>query len=726
MSPWVLHMSDPHLGDLSPGQTLDDEKVKLTGQADLETTQRVFKRTLERLRAVVVEHGKPDVAVMSGDLTYMAGTEGFDAFVELLDERTDVLPDRDRIVVVPGNHDVVWNETPGSSARYASFLRATRDQGCVTPLLDGIDFAADDDRGTLLSTVEPGRHVVQTDDMLVVPINTSNWCGEFVDLRRGWSRAEWEQALEPLGSGYDEAINQIDMLRQQDMARVSRGQIAALGRVYGALDIPRRPGSDVRVRVAVMHHQLLPVSTREERKAFESLVNLGEVRQMLAEYGFDLVLHGHKHESSLYWDLSSTHRDDLAAPVQRMLVIAAPGRFGPGSPTMRGLFFEASPRARNLRVRTYLGVGPAQEVQASDDQVVPLWLGQMDTETSERTMIRAPNAHLAYARIQAHYALGDGQPVRNLVCQVDDPQDAQLLPPDYPSHAFDDPQRWFTQLVAWWQRERSELVARGLVGFNHGERIRTRWGDQVERAIRQLNSRDNSSRAIIVLIHPEETGRRPNDQRSLTEGGTYPAFALAEFSIRRLGTRRVLDCFAYFRKQEMQHWWPVNLAEAALLQEAVRSGLNGSPLVGRIVTFSAIALWKDALPRVAVPEVNRLIEQSDRLWALAAGLGFPSTATEDVLSDWQTLLTDLVAVDRDEPLQPQAGIETLRSALARFAALPGAASLDAMISAMDSLLEAYELLDGHQSVNDTQLAFLRERCQAVGDVATSILGKGTA
>lgn len=724
MSPWILHMSDPHLGKVSPGQALDDEKVKLTGQADLETTQRVFKRTLERLAPVIAEHSKPDVVVISGDLTYMTGDSGFDDFVTLLGDRDDVLPDSNKIVVVPGNHDVVWDEKPGTEPRYAPFLRATRDQGCITPLLDGKDIAADDDSGKLLVGVEPERHVVQTADMLVVPLNTSNWCGEFVDLRRGWTRDKWQEQLAPLGSGIDDAMKEIDRLRQHDIARVSRGQIAAIGRVFDKLGLQRQPGDDGRVRVAVMHHQLLPVSTREERKTFESLTNLGEVRQMLAEFGFDLVLHGHKHESSLYWDMPSTDSEDLTAPVQRMLVIASPGHFRKGEPTMRALFFEGNQGARNLRVRTYLGAGTAQQLKTGEDQVAALWHGQMDTETSERTAIRAKNAHRAYARIRAHFEGREDQQVRNLVCQIDDPADALVLPPDHPAQKFDDPQRWFLDLVAWWQQERSELVERRLIGFNHGERIRRRWGNQIERAIHQLNNRENSSRSLIVLIGPEETGRRPNDSRRPEEGGTYPAFALAEFSIRRIArNRRALDCFAYFRKQEMQYWWSVNLAEVAMLQDEVLSGINGSPARGRIVTFSAIALWKDALPRVAVPEVTRLIEQPDRLWSLSAALAFPSLADDDIRGQWRILLDDVAAVDRDEPLLPRPGIQTLRTELERFAALPEATKLDAAIDSLTSLLKAYDLVGEEQTaLDDKQLDGLRERCEAVGATMRAALG----
>ena len=100
--PWLLHMSDPHLGKSSPGQLLDDEKEVFEGQPDLQTTQDVFKRTLKTLESFVTMHGKPEAVVVSGDLAYRADESGFAAFVSLLGERGDILPDdRSRIVVYP-------------------------------------------------------------------------------------------------------------------------------------------------------------------------------------------------------------------------------------------------------------------------------------------------------------------------------------------------------------------------------------------------------------------------------------------------------------------------------------------------------------------------------------------------------------------------------------------------------------------------------------------------
>lgn len=164
-------MSDPHLGDISPGQALDDEKM-LLDQPDLETTQRVFKRTLRTLGEFVRTHGKPSVVVVSGDLTYRSCDSGFTAFITLLADYADILPDDpSMIVAVPGNHDVVWELPAGDPRRYEGFLRATRGQGCATPLLDGVDFAADDDDGTLLAGAGDLPHlVVDGSDMLVIPI----------------------------------------------------------------------------------------------------------------------------------------------------------------------------------------------------------------------------------------------------------------------------------------------------------------------------------------------------------------------------------------------------------------------------------------------------------------------------------------------------------------------------------------------------------------------------
>ena len=685
---WILHLSDPHLGDVSPGQDQDDQKVLLPGQPDRETTQTVFLRTLATLGSFVKDHGKPSVVVVSGDMTYRARRGGFDAFIKLLRDRSDIFPGRRRdIVVVPGNHDVVWDKSPGVRPRYADFLRATRSQRCATPLLDGVDF--DVETGELLAPALKHTHLVSHEDLLVVPFNSSNYCGELVDLPKAYTEAQWRDALKPLArADRTKALAELKRLRQQDIPRVTRKQIEALNHLFAELGEPRSRADDDRVRIAVLHHQLLPLSTREERKPYESLMNLGLVRETFRDFGFDVVLHGHKHESGLYWDVAGAASDPIGGTLRRMLVIASPGQFGVGTPAMRALMLEGPRSARNLRIVTFNGSGAARTNAAiENEEVAPLWLGAMDEESATRSAVQGRNAHLAYARVRSLFELRGHEQLANLVCQVDNPADAITLPPDYPSVGIDEPQAWFAELVRWWQRKDSELVRRDLTPFNHGERIYRQWGDQVDRAVRLLKRREGSSRALVQLIDPRETGRHRRDTRDLKKG-TFPAFVLAEFSVVRREPRRYLDCVAYFRKQEMQYWWPVNLAELRQLQEIVAGRVKIRP--GRIVTVSAIALWNSDLPAVAVPELDRLIETPERLWAMAAALAFPkSDARDAAIEDWTRVLAELSGAGRESLPRPRGGVVDLGAEVQRVASLTSDRSVAAVADALADLEEKY-------------------------------------
>jgi hypothetical protein len=448
---WILHASDPHLGVVSEGQALDDARLPVARE-DIETTQRVFRRTLSSLRPYVRANGRPAAAVISGDLTYKATQEGFDGFVELLEERADVLPeDRRRILIVPGNHDVDWDQPAGTLERYASFLGATRERGCTTPLLDGVDFTTAGPVG-----LEPGvvdvPHIVANEAFLIIPINSSNYCGTVLDLEGGWDGDEWAQKLEPLGDDREMALRQLQALRQHDIARVSRQQVEALKALFDALDLSVDRGDDLRLRIAVIHHQLLPVSAREELKAFESITNLGFVRQTLRAFGIDVVLHGHKHESSLYWDFARLGSDDITTPLRRILVVASPGHFRVNGPVMRALEFESSPAARNLKITTFNGV-ESYEAQPHTEEplTLPAWLGQMQSESAERSVVRGRTTHETYARLCAQFGLDAEEIVSNVVCQIDDAGDAEMLPPDYPDAAAPGKQQWFTDLINWWQ-----------------------------------------------------------------------------------------------------------------------------------------------------------------------------------------------------------------------------------------------------------------------------------
>jgi hypothetical protein len=695
---WILHLSDPHLGVVSPGQELDDSKIDVARE-DIETTQTVFRQTLASLRSYVAGTEKPAAVVVSGDLTYRATPEGFDAFVQVLSEYSDVLPDDPgRILVVPGNHDVDWSTAAGTRERYAGFLAATRAKGCATPLLDGVDFP---NTGALVlrpgATAKP--HLVDDPEFLLLALNSSNYCGTVPKVAGAWSESEWEKRLAPLADA-SEVSRQLGALRKHDIARVSRRQVRAIRLLLEQLKITVDRGGDPRPRIAVLHHQLLPVSSQEEWKTFETLVNLGFVREMLLEFGVDVVLHGHKHQGKLYWDYARRGSEPVTAAIRRVLVIASPGHFRANAPVMRALELTGPLQARNLRVKTFNGVEAyAADPQLAPELVLPLWLGQMESESSEQIVIRGKGTHETYARLCAHFERVGANRLHNILCEVDTPAQASVVPPGYPAVGHGEEQQWFTNLIAWWQRSDSRLVREKVLPFNHGERIRARWGDQIKRAIWLLNEREDSSRGMAILIAPDETGRHEGDPQPL-ERGMLPAFTLVEFGLTRRGRSRELDCFAYFRKQEMRYWWPVNLAELALLQEEVRAGLKDeyNATSGRLVTFSAIAIYGSELPQVAVTEIDRAIEDDGRIWRLAAAIAFPTNpAGAAAAEDWQRILAELAGQGRQFPPVPALGDETLLAEVNRFAALAGTGTPAATVARrLQALCAIYRTMRGKE------------------------------
>lgn len=424
---WVLHISDLHLSQVSDAE-LDDAKLDIELPVNRLTRSKVLKHTLGTVEDIVASEGRPEVAVVSGDLTTAAKADGFEHFTELLRDFAEILPEEpERIVVVPGNHDVVWDEEPGTDARYAGFLAETRAKGLATPLIDDLDFRESGAGIELVGDPLADPHIVQTDDLLVVPINSSNWCGVIAgdNNPKRWSPDKWTDVLDPLDDAVrDEALVELRRMRQYDMGRVSRQQFDALRKAFDELNIPhdRRDDPKRRLRIAVIHHQLLPVSRSEELKPFEAIINLGAVRDTLRDLGFQVVLHGHKHESGMYWDGGRPMGTPFGDPDRSMLVVAAPGDFDRDKPALRTIHFGGDPTARTLSVRTLLGVDAARKTPKLDTgkaEHVPLWRIEMGAETAAASVIAGPDFAAVYSRLQAYFESIPAEPVRNLTCVIE-------------------------------------------------------------------------------------------------------------------------------------------------------------------------------------------------------------------------------------------------------------------------------------------------------------------
>lgn len=218
----------------------------------------------------------------------------------------DALPPADRILIVPGNHDIVRDTQPSSVERYARFI-TLRTHGYRTAYLDGVDA---NDAGTLCADPPPNPYVSAADgSFVVVGINSCDMCGVNRDTEPAVleSMAEIERlaaqtdstgrAVKALYDAWTER-GRIDVARVSEVQRKLCNGLANRARA-AIVDSGKAPP----VMIAAFHHQLRPVNSDEEFTPFEGITNLGEVREWLAGNKFDILLHGHKHADRVAVDL---------------------------------------------------------------------------------------------------------------------------------------------------------------------------------------------------------------------------------------------------------------------------------------------------------------------------------------------------------------------------------------------------------------------------------------
>lgn len=657
----LLHLSDLHLGTGAADEEFGDHKVEVIRRADRQTRLSTLRTTLRALAVALRSSGEVlDAIVVSGDVTYQGNPAGLSMLESVLDELGDMAPAPQRIVVVPGNHDVSWYTEPSSAERYAAFVREVRGRGYVTPGLEGVDLMhadpyAGDHSPVLLA--EDGTYAI-------VALNSSNNCG--VTVSDGGLVADIEDIEGRASDGPAERV-------LAAYRRASRFDVARIGDAQrefasGALSAAIQSLDRAPVRIAVMHHQLLPISLDEEVKPFESLVNLAQVRDWLALNQIGLVLHGHKHVAHAYEDWYVPLGTAPGATQPRNILVSAVGTVGLGqSPSncLARLVRTDPERAESGRVEV-VDIPGAQPG-------IPIDLNLLSRQTfstlgtrSDSMVVRGRTSQ------QVHEQLLDlveevGNLAEPLICHVDSPDGADRMPDSYrnlPDVPVDT--EWFGELVALWQRS----PRLSTMPFNHGERIFAMHGiDQLHAAIRALENKETSSRAIITLF---------DHRTDKTDGASeFPAFCVVQFVI----TANELRVVAYFRKQEMRYWWPINLAELSQLQAAATAELNtsrgNSPVKpGSITTITAMPTAGSTVPRVAIPSVDRWVDDApERLLRMAVVILDPSIASADEgVGDWGALAEECRpktgrAADGD-PV-PMAGLQRLAEELSRVADIYG-------------------------------------------------------
>lgn len=652
----ILFLTDLHLGDKGAARPADDRKVRVVSDAERTSIRELAEEQMRRLSASIRQQGKEISAlVLGGDITMHGQTEGFAELDEFLRAGLgDLLPPPNRIVATPGNHDVVWYETD-AKARYKNFLDYCVAPGYVTPPLDGIDL------GSTAPAFIPDRHVlVDSRGWFIAPLNSSHWSGTRAPLVDEFGEELPESAIDGLRKALSsdpvnaQLIEQLLKFRQYDMSRVSKDQINAFRKTIAFARTSVGDGNDALPLVA-MHHQLSPVGEREEIKTFESLSNLGQVRAVFEENGIAMTMHGHKHDLLTMWSTTEHGSVDGRGVRKHEMLVVSGGTIGGASVPDTGRLatvVEISSKLRGHEI-TVRSVADFIAKRPAETRGYFLSGRRFEPLGARGGHIEATSFSDGYARLVAEGEATQGSLVKNLSITIQDLAEVEAPPAGYPEDAAGTVGAlplpdWFNQVADWWQ---SVLIDAPRGVFTHGRRLKLHRGkldaNQITKMIETLaDRRPNNGRAIATLIDAEsdllgKIGPAP---------ASFPAFCLLQLHIRTSGSVTFLDATAYFRKQEMKYWWPVNIAEIKRVMLTVSDALKDVKL-GSITTTAAIAVWQTTRSRVSVPAIDRMFLQSDEgrrdLMRMAALIAQPESSAAAAERDrliqlWRIALEDVV------------------------------------------------------------------------------------
>ncbi len=644
----ILHLSDLHLGPVEGDVALGDYKSEIVS-----LTERTLQKLNDHLKQKT-EH--LDAIVITGDITVKGHEEGFKKLEELLACLNDVRPPANQIVVVPGNHDVAWAPPDEPAVRYQQFLTYVWNKGYTTPLLEGID----------LNGTKPSRYALKshfllgpTGEWAILPINSANYCGKLEPIG-SISEDNWEKIPSTLvGAGMDlieaEVQDTLKKLRLHDIARISKHQFSAIEWLAAEIRASIDGGKPKPLVIAVLHHHLLPVSDAEEFKSYESITNLGHLRHVLRRNDISVVLHGHKHIEYAYYDHIYEFPEAHFDKVFRTLVIAGAtvgAQTFAQNQVCRLVEIAGSHLAPTVAVTQVPATSPGIPLQLSQTKVFPVWQrsGSPTLAGSAVNVIEGGTVEEAYDRLMAVFSASPSKDsgVFNLVCRVDRAMHPVRMPafyPPIPGVDADKRAQWFTERVEWWQKQEFKRLRREHC-LNHGNRIYSYdvSVNQLESVIEILKAKPKSSRAVVTLIKPHFG--------DLKAEAKFPCFCFVHFAIREDRNQLALELIAYFRKQEMRFWWPVNVAELAYLQlqvfESVENRVSDREkkklVMGPIITITAEARVEDKIPNILVPALDYDLEENPKkLWDMTYALFETRIRTgRKYDEDWQHVLVNLV------------------------------------------------------------------------------------
>lgn len=199
---------------------------------------------------------KADLLVASGDISDSARPAEIDLATQILREFTTAITgDANRLVIIPGNHDVDWVPLQGDGDDPTGFRKAQR----FAPA-NGRGWVFRDALARGVGDLFSGNFFCcwRIPHILVVGLNSASHDGPDQLLHHGQALQEHLQAL-------DKHLRQIEVAQ-----------------------------SDLRL-LLIHHHPIQYSDPIADRPDFSILTNAENLLSLLARHRFDLLIHGHKH-----------------------------------------------------------------------------------------------------------------------------------------------------------------------------------------------------------------------------------------------------------------------------------------------------------------------------------------------------------------------------------------------------------------------------------------------
>ncbi|MCB9756580.1 MAG: metallophosphoesterase [Myxococcales bacterium] len=302
----IHHVSDVHVGRKSASRANVTGAGVVAEKLGEAVGQGPVRESYSEHVAQCASRGcGPHLLIVSGDLVEIGAPDEYEqaklwltSVRESLQDHVALGLDEPRVLLVPGNHDVDWNQTRGhAGARkrhlpfataMSSFPRPRVEEPPETRALEVVRYPEAGVEVVLLGSAEFGGEL--EDPALI----------KMLDDARELALAAAKKGDAENAQKYRDRLGRLDpgLVHNKDLSRL-RGH-------------PWRES----VRIAVLHHPVSPMPSITDVGPYAGLLNAGAVKDAMIAAKIALVLHGHQHSAWFAeerWPDRSAHTLRIAA-----------------------------------------------------------------------------------------------------------------------------------------------------------------------------------------------------------------------------------------------------------------------------------------------------------------------------------------------------------------------------------------------------------------------------